>query len=51
MPSEEAVVIFIEDYYQMQEMIFGDTPAFEIILDTLIQYNSELNTVLKRLDD
>lgn len=50
-PSEEAIEIFTQDYYQMQGMIFGETPTFEIIIDTLVQYNSELNGVLKRFDN
>ena len=35
----------------MQGMIFGETPTFEIIIDTLVQYNSELNGILKRFDN
>lgn len=47
-PSSKAIAIFTEDYSYMQGMIFGDTPTFETILDTLAQYNGELNDILKK---
>ena len=48
-PSKEAIAIFTDDYHKMKEMIFGDIPTFEVIMDTIAQYNEEINKSIKQI--
>ena len=47
-PGKKAIAIFTEDYHKMQEMIFGEIPTFEVILDTIAHYNEEINISIKQ---
>jgi hypothetical protein len=43
MPTEDCISILIEDYEHMKNMIFGEKPSFEEIMDTLRRMESEIN--------
>lgn len=43
MPPEDCISILVEDYEHMKNMIFGEKPSFEEILDTLRKMESEIN--------
>ena len=42
-PKDEHLAALLADYRQMVEMIFGEIPDFEQILDTLRQLENEIN--------
>ena len=42
-PKNEHIAALRTDYRQMAEMIFGEIPDFEQILDTLRQLENEIN--------
>ena len=43
MPPEYNIPKLIEDYDHMQNMIFGDKPAFDKILDSIYNLEKEIN--------
>ena len=43
MPPEDCVPILAEDYEHMKNMIFGETPSFEEIMDTIRRMEAEIN--------
>ena len=43
MPPEYNIPKLIEDYDHMQNMIFGDKPAFDKILDSIYNLKKEIN--------
>ena len=43
MPPEDCISILVEDYEHMKNMIFGEKPSFEEILDILRKMESEIN--------
>lgn len=45
MPPEDYVSILAEDYEHMKNMIFGEKPSFEEILDTLRKMEAEINSL------
>ena len=45
MPPEDCVPILAEDYEHMKNMIFGETPSFDEIMDTIRRMEAEINTL------
>ena len=45
MPPEDCVPILAEDYEHMKNMIFGETPSFEEIMDTIRRMEAEINAL------
>lgn len=45
MPPEDCVPILTEDYEHMKNMIFGETPSFEEIMDTIRRMEAEINAL------
>lgn len=45
MPPEKNILILCDDYEHMQNMIFGDKPDFDIILQGLQKLENEINNV------
>ncbi len=45
MPPEDCVPILAEDYEHMKNMIFGETPNFEEIIDTIRRMEAEINAL------
>jgi len=45
MPQNEHIIQLIEDYRQMQEMFFEDSPSFESILEKLKTAEEEINRI------
>lgn len=46
-PSKEGLEIFSKDYDIMKNMLFGEKIPFDKIIDTLKEYEKELNDVIK----
>ncbi len=46
-PSKEGSEIFSKDYDSMKNMLFGEKVAFDKIIDTLKEYEKELNDFIK----
>lgn len=49
-PPKEGLEIFLNDYKSMKNMLFGEKIQFEKIINTLKEYEDELNRVLKNRD-
>jgi hypothetical protein len=45
MPPEDCVPVLAEDYEHMKNMIFGASPSFEEIMDTLRRMEAEINAL------
>ena len=45
MPPEDCVLILAEDYEHMKNMIFGETPSFEEIMDTIRRMEADINAL------
>ena len=45
MPPEQNLQALKDDYNHMQNMIFGNTPDFEIILNGIEQLEKEINAI------
>lgn len=45
MPHENIVATIKRDYEEMQEMMFGDTPDFDVILDCLQKLKQRINSL------
>lgn len=45
MPPDDCISILVEDYGHMKNMIFGEKPTFEEILNTLRRMEAEINTL------
>lgn len=50
-PSEEAINVFTKDYDSMQNMLFGEKVSFEMITNTLKEYEKDMNKVLLNIKD
>lgn len=46
-PSKEGLEIFSKDYDSMKNMLFGEKISFDKIIDTLKEYEKELNGIIK----
>ena len=44
-PSEHALPIMRADYLAMRQMIYGDYPSFDILLETLRAIESDVNSL------
>jgi predicted nucleotidyltransferase component of viral defense system len=47
-PNEKTIKIFEKDYQSMKNMIFGDVPKFSEIINTIGNYELELNNLIKQ---
>jgi len=45
MPPEDCTPVLTEDYEHMKNMIFGETPSFEEIMDTIRRMEAEINAL------
>ena len=45
-PSEHALPIMRADYQAMRQMIYGNYPSFEEILETLKELESDVNALV-----
>ncbi|MDW7656722.1 MAG: nucleotidyl transferase AbiEii/AbiGii toxin family protein [Bacillota bacterium] len=45
MPPEDCIPVLVNDYEHMKNMIFGTTPSFEKIMDTLQCMETEINAL------
>ena len=45
MPPEDCVPVLAEDYEHMKNMIFGASPSFEGIMDTLRRMEAKINAL------
>jgi hypothetical protein len=45
MPPEDCIPVLAEDYDHMKNMIFGASPSFEEIVDTLRRMEAEINSL------
>lgn len=45
MPPEDCVFILTEDCEHMKNMIFGETPSFEEIMDTIRRMEADINAL------
>lgn len=48
-PSKAGLEVFSKDYDSMKNMLFGEKIAFDQIIDTLKEYEKELNDVIKNI--
>ena len=44
-PSEKNIKVLKDDYEHMKNMIYGDKPDFDVILNALKQLEDEINTL------
>jgi hypothetical protein len=45
-PPEDCVSVLIKDYEHMKNMIFGEKPSFEEIIETIRQMEAEINALI-----
>ena len=45
-PSEHALPIMRTDYQAMRQMIYGDYPSFDELLETLKELESDVNALV-----
>jgi hypothetical protein len=46
MPPESCLNMLVEDYNHMANMIFGDIPSFEDIIDSIQKMEQEINSII-----